>query len=89
MQRCKPALSAVELVFQGAAGKLCSIPAAEPAFLGAAKQPLLHTAFSCARDHARAGGAGCTFHPLFITMCRAGHMIMDNPVALPPTTCDL
>ena len=71
MQWCKPALSAVELVFQGAAGQLCSIPTAELAFLGAAKQPLLHTAFSCARDRARAGGAGCTFHPLFITMCRA------------------
>lgn len=32
----------------GSAGQLCPISAAELTFLGAAVQPLLHAAFSCA-----------------------------------------
>ena len=40
MQRCKPALSTVELVFWDAVGQLCSIPAAELASSGCHKAAL-------------------------------------------------
>lgn len=78
MQQYKPALSAVELAFWGAAGL---------AFLGAAKQPCSILPSPVPGIMLGQGGLAAPSIPSSLPC--VGRMIMDNPVALPPTTCDL
>lgn len=96
-KRPYPNLSA-EVVFWGAVVQACSVCCAAGIsgccraalfchFGVPQSSPYFHTAFSCARDHARARRAGCTFHPLCIAMCRVYDH--DSSMALLPPSCDL